>query len=233
MLLVFGIAGVMMDLNSGTDSKYYPERVAMVRRQIEARGVKDARVLEAMRKVPRHLFVPPDQIHNAYEDGPFGIGYGQTISQPYIVAYMTELLRLKPHHKVLEIGSGCGYQTAVLAELAGEVYGIEIIPELAERGAELLNRLGYRNLNIKTCDGYYGWPQKAPFESILVAAAPSTTPEPLLEQLADGGRMVIPVGESSQYLEVYWRDGNRIRKEQDIPVRFVPMTGRSEKPKGS
>jgi len=222
-----------MDMNSGADDKFYPERVAMVRRQIEARGVKDARVLEAMRKVPRHLFVPPDQIHNAYEDGPFGIGYGQTISQPYIVAYMTEILHLEPHHKVLEIGSGCGYQTAVLAELAGKVCGIEIIPELAERAALLLNRLGYANLNIKVADGYYGWPEKAPFDGILVAAAPVATPEPLLEQLADGGRMVIPVGESSQYLEVYRRDGKRLHKEQDIPVRFVPMTGRSENLSGS
>jgi protein-L-isoaspartate(D-aspartate) O-methyltransferase len=223
----------MMDLNSGVDDRYYSERVAMVRRQIEARGVRDTRVLAAMCKVPRHLFVPLDQIHNAYEDGPFGIGYGQTISQPYIVAYMTELLHLTPHHKVLEIGSGCGYQTAILAELAGEVYGIEIIPEFAERAATLLNRLGYKNLNIKVADGYYGWPQKAPFDGILVAAAPVATPEPLLEQLADGGRLVIPVGESSQYLVVYRRDGKRLHREQDIPVRFVPMTGRSENSSGS
>jgi len=222
-----------MDLNSGVDDRYYSERVAMVRRQIEARGVRDTRVLAAMCKVPRHLFVPLDQIHNAYEDGPFGIGYGQTISQPYIVAYMTELLHLTPHHKVLEIGSGCGYQTAILAELAGEVYGIEIIPEFAERAATLLNRLGYKNLNIKVADGYYGWPQKAPFDGILVAAAPVATPEPLLEQLADGGRLVIPVGESSQYLEVYTRIGKKIRREQDISVRFVPMTGRSEMPNAS
>lgn len=220
-------------MDSSLDDKYYPERVAMVRRQIEARGVNDSRVLAAMCKVPRHLFLPPDQIHNAYEDGPFGIGYGQTISQPYIVAYMTELLRLQPKHRVLEIGTGCGYQTAILAELAGEVCGIEIVPELAEQAAALLNRLGYKNLNIRVADGYYGWPEKAPFDAILAAAAPSAAPKPLLEQLAEGARLVIPVGESSQYLEVYTRIGKKIRREQDIPVRFVPMTGRSELSNGS
>lgn len=227
MLSVLGIFRAMG--NSEQSDKYYAERILMVRKQIEARGVKDLLVLEAMRKVPRHLFLPSDQRCYAYEDGPFNIGYGQTISQPFIVAYMTELLRPKPHHKVLEIGTGSGYQTAILAEIVKEVYSIEIIPELREKADSLLRELGYSNLNIRVSDGYYGWPDEAPFDCILVAAAPMATPEPLLKQLADGGRMVIPVGESSQYLDTYSRVGGRIHKEQNIPVRFVPMTGRAEK----
>jgi len=199
----------------------------MVRKQIEARGVKDSLVLQAMRKVPRHLFLPSDQQRYAYDDSPFSIGYGQTISQPFIVAYMTELLNLQKHHRVLEIGTGSGYQTAILAEIVEEVNSIEIVPELKERAESLLKELAYTNLNIRVSDGYYGWPEKGPFDGILVAAAPALAPEPLLVQLADGGRMVIPVGESSQYLEVYFRDGDQIRKEQNISVRFVPMTGKT------
>lgn len=202
----------------------------MVETQIVARGVRNPRVLAAMREVPRHLFVEADQREHAYDDGPLPIGVKQTISQPYIVALMTELLDLGPNEKVLEIGTGSGYQSAVLARVAGRVNSIEIIPELAQRSAERLKRLGYENVTVREGDGYRGWPEEAPFDGIIVTAAPERIPQPLLDQLAPGGRMVIPVGGFFQELKVFRKDANgRISEESILPVRFVPMTGEIEK----
>ncbi len=201
--------------------------VMMVREQIESRGVTDARVLAAMRKVPRHEFVPEHLVDAAYEDHPLPIGYGQTISQPYIVALMTELLRLTPAAKVLEIGTGCGYQTAVLAEIAAEVYSVEIVEPLAKESAARLQRLGYKNVHVKHADGYLGWPEHAPFDAIVVTAGADHIPPPLVEQLKTGGRMAIPVGEphgeQSLVLVEKDRDG-RISTGNVIPVLFVPLT---------
>jgi protein-L-isoaspartate(D-aspartate) O-methyltransferase len=204
-------------------------RAAMVDRQIVARGVGDARVLEVMREVPRHLFVPPDQASQAYDDHPLPIGSGQTISQPYVVAFMTEQLRLKGTEKVLEIGTGSGYQTAVLSRLAGSVFSIEIRPELASEATERLKRFGATNAVVRAADGFYGWPEEAPFDGILVTAAPETVPEPLLAQLAPGGRMVIPVGGFFQELKVIERTPEGLRERSVLPVRFVPFVGEAEK----
>jgi protein-L-isoaspartate(D-aspartate) O-methyltransferase len=205
-------------------------RARMVETQIVARGVRDARVLAAMKQVPRHLFVDAKERAQAYEDHPLPIAGNQTISQPYIVALMTELADLTPGEKVLEIGTGSGYQSAVLSRLAGEVYSIEIVPELARGSAERLRELGYGNVTVKEGDGYRGWPERAPFDAILVTAAPDRIPQPLLDQLAPGGRMVIPVGSFFQELKVLTKDRNGKITEKDIlPVRFVPMTGEIEK----
>jgi protein-L-isoaspartate(D-aspartate) O-methyltransferase len=205
-------------------------RARMVESQIVARGVRDPRVLAAMREVPRHRFVDPSQHDRAYEDHPLPIEGNQTISQPYIVALMTELLELKPGERVLEIGTGSGYQSAVLAELAGEVYSVEIIPELARSAAAKLQELGYRNVTVRAGDGYRGWIEHAPFDGIIVTAAPERIPQPLLDQLAPGGRMVIPVGGFFQELKVFRKDREGKITEKDIlPVRFVPMTGEVEK----
>lgn len=207
-------------------------RTNMVETQIAARGVRDPRVLAAMRKVPRHLFVEPAERARAYEDHPLPIAGSQTISQPYIVALMTELLALPEKARVLEIGTGSGYQSAVLGEIASEVYSIEILPELARAAAGKLAELGYTNITVREGDGYRGWPEHAPFDGIIVTAAPESIPQPLLEQLAPGGRMVIPVGGFFQELKVFTRgpDG-RITEQSIIPVRFVPMTGEVEKEK--
>ena len=205
------------------------EREAMVERQIAARGVRDARVLQAMRTVPRHLFVPPSEAAHAYEDRPLPIGGGQTISQPYIVAFMTEQLHLKGTEKVLEIGTGSGYQTAVLAQLAAKVYSIEIRPDLAASARERLAALGVSNVEIRAADGYRGWPEAAPFDGILVTAAPERIPPPLLDQLAVGGRMVIPVGGFYQELKVIERTPTGLSERSVLPVRFVPFVGEAEK----
>jgi len=207
-------------------------RTNMVETQIATRGVRDPRVLAAMRKVPRHLFVEPAERARAYEDHPLPIAGSQTISQPYIVALMTELLALPEKARVLEIGTGSGYQSAVLGEIASEVYSIEILPELARAAARKLAELGYTNVTVREGDGYRGWPEHAPFDGIIVTAAPESIPQPLLEQLAPGGRMVIPVGGFFQELKVFTRgpDG-RITEQSIIPVRFVPMTGEVEKEK--
>ena len=204
-------------------------RARMVETQIQARGVRDARVLAAMRKVPRHKFVDPSERDRAYEDHPLPIAGSQTISQPYIVALMTELLALPEKARVLEIGTGSGYQSAVLAELAAEVYSIEIVPALARSSSEKLRALGHTNVTVREGDGYRGWPEHAPFDGIIVTAAPERTPEPLLEQLAVGGRMVIPVGGFFQELKVFTKqpDGSIVEKDV-LPVRFVPMTGEVE-----
>jgi protein-L-isoaspartate(D-aspartate) O-methyltransferase len=201
-------------------------RTRMVETQIVARGVRDPRVLQVMREVPRHLFVDVAHQSEAYEDHPLPIAGNQTISQPYIVALMTELLDLQPGDRVLEIGTGSGYQSAVLSRLARDVYSIEIVPELARVSSERLRKLGFQNVTVREGDGYRGWPEHAPFDGIVVTAAPPRIPEPLLDQLAPGGRMVIPVGDFFQELKVFSKDKNGKVTEKDIlPVRFVPMTG--------
>lgn len=190
------------------------------------RGITNQAVLQAMRKVPRHEFVPANVRESAYSDSPLPIGYGQTISQPYIVAFMTEQLALSPSDRVLEIGTGSGYQAAVLAELAREVYTIEIVSELAERAAADLKRLGYTNVFVRAGDGYAGWPEKAPFDSIIVTCAPEKVPPELVKQLKEGGRMIIPVGELwTQELVLLEKRGGKLDQKAVMPVRFVPMTG--------
>ncbi len=201
------------------------ERKAMVRQQIVVRGIQDPLTLKALREVPRHLFVPPTFARSAYLDRPLPIGFGQTISQPYIVAAMTELVSPGPGRKILEIGTGSGYQAAVLAAAGAEVYSIELIPELARSGRENLRRAGYTQVKLKTADGYYGWPEAAPFAGILVTAAAEFVPPPLLEQLADGGKMVIPVGSPflTQTLLLVEKRGEEIVTTNLMPVRFVPF----------
>ena len=213
---------------AGTDS-FALRRQAMVERQIEARGIKAPTVLAAMRKVQRHRFVLPGAVSLAYEDHPLPIAAGQTISQPYIVAYMTEAAEIAPTDKVLEIGTGSGYQAAVLGEIAREVYTIEIIPELAEGARKVLAELGYTNVQVRTGNGYLGWPEKAPFDAIVVTAAPAEVPQALVDQLAVGGRMVIPVGTANQDMMIIERTPAGVIERRTIPVRFVPMTGKPER----
>ncbi len=204
-------------------------RARMVETQIVSRGVRDPRVLAAMREVPRHLFVEPSEQPRAYDDTPLPIAGNQTISQPYIVALMTELLDLSPQERVLEIGTGSGYQSAVLSKLCREVYSIEIVPELARQADARLRELGYANVTVREGDGYRGWPEHAPFDGVIVTAAPERIPQPLLEQLAPGGRMVIPVGGFFQELKLFRKDAaGRITEQAILPVRFVPMTGEVE-----
>jgi protein-L-isoaspartate(D-aspartate) O-methyltransferase len=204
------------------------EREHMVDTQIAARGVKDRRVLEAMRTVPRHEFVRETERALAYDDYPLPIGYDQTISQPYVVALMTELLAPKAQDRVLEIGTGSGYQAAVLSRLVREVYTIEIVEPLAEEAEHTLHRLGYRNVHVRAGDGYRGWPEAAPFEGIVVTAAPPRIPEPLKEQLALGGHLVVPVGNEDQELRVLTRTELGFEERVVLPVRFVPMTGEAQ-----
>ena len=204
------------------------ERDAMVREQIVARGISDPAVLDALRSVPRERFVPADARAEAYRDGPLSIGHRQTISQPYIVALMTELIQPHGSMSVLEVGTGSGYQAAVLAELVESVYTIEIVRPLGERAATLLAQLGHDNVHTRIGDGFDGWPDAAPFDAIVVTAAPAEIPQPLLDQLAVGGRLVIPLGESSQNLVVVERSADGYRRRLVTPVRFVPMTGKAE-----
>ena len=201
-------------------------RADMVARQIEDRGVRDPRTLAALRKVPRHLFVPAALVGDAYADHALPIGHDQTISQPYVVAFMTEALGLRGGETVLEVGTGSGYQAAVLAEIAAHVYTIEIVAPLADEARERLARLGYRNVEVRAGDGYQGWPDKAPFDAVIVTAAAPRIPEPLKQQLKDGGRLVIPVGDDEQELIVLTRKAGRFTEERVLPVRFVPMTGK-------
>jgi len=213
--------------NSHSDARRM--RDEMVKNQIARRGVRDERVLAAMRTVPRELFVEESDLEYAYHDGPLSIGYGQTISQPYIVAYMTEQLAIGSADRVLEIGTGSGYQTAVLAELAAEVYTIEIVEPLSLKAQELLRAQGYTNIKFRAGDGSSGWPEAAPFDAIMITAAPDRAPGRIVEQLADGGRMIVPVGNFNQYLELITRAGERIERRTLLGVRFVPMTGRAQK----
>ena len=203
--------------------RFAPERARMVQEHIEARGVRDPRVLAAMRRVPRHEFVPPALREVAYRDSPLPIGREQTISQPYIVAYMTEAAQIEPGDKVLEIGTGSGYQAAILAELAREVYTIELIPELAATAKAALDKLGYTNVRTRTGDGYAGWREAAPFDAILVTAAPDHVPPALVEQLAVGARMIIPVGRGEQEMRVITRTAAGVTEESTISVMFVPL----------
>jgi protein-L-isoaspartate(D-aspartate) O-methyltransferase len=205
--------------------RYITIREEMVRDQIVARNIQDSATLHAMRKVPRHEFVPTELIGYAYDDTPLPIGYEQTISQPYIVALMTESINPQKGQKILEVGTGSGYQAAVLAEIVDSVYTIEILPELAESAAERLKQLGYRNIKVKCGDGYAGWEETAPFDAILVTAAAEDIPQPLIEQLKDGGIMVIPVGPmlSVQSLTIVKKQGKDTRIHTILPVRFVPL----------
>jgi len=205
---------------------YIDERNNMVKTGIFGRGVKNIGVLNAMKNVKRHLFVPDNLVYYAYEDRPLPVGYGQTISQPYIVAYMTEKLELKPDYKVLEIGTGSGYQAAVLAEIVKDVYTVEIIPELAKSAKEKFKNRGYKNIHSKTADGYYGWEKYAPYDAIIVTAAAGNIPPPLLKQLKNGGKMIIPVGSTFmvQYLILLEKIDGKIVSDRLLPVRFVPLT---------
>lgn len=205
------------------DEDFAARRERMVESQLRARDITDPRVLEAMRRVPRHRFVPPAERALAYGDHPIGIGLGQTISQPYIVAYMTEALALGPDARVLEIGTGSAYQTAVLAEIAREVYSIEVVEELADGASEVLRELGYTNVHLRCGDGYGGWPEAAPFDGIIVTAAPDHIPPPLVAQLRFGARLVVPVGRGDQELLVLTRTEEGVREEQRLGVRFVPL----------
>ena len=210
----------------GHDNELYQLRMNMVETQIKKRGITDQTILDAMKKVNRHEYVQENFERLAYSDRPVPIGFGQTISQPYIVAFMSHKLNVASHHKVLEIGTGSGYQAAVLAELSDHVYTIEIIPELAKRAEKVLKKNDYDNITIRIGDGYKGWPEHAPFDRIMVTAAPKEIPEKLVEQLAPGGIMVLPVGETvmMQYLWLITKDNDgQIEKEKILPVRFVPM----------
>jgi len=201
----------------------------MVEEQLRTRGIHDPRVLRIMAAVPRHLFVPVSHAPQAYWDGPLAIGHGQMISQPYIVAFMAEALRLRGDDRVLEIGTGSGYQTAVLAQLARDVFSIEIVKPLAERAAAKLKELGYANVQVRAGDGYQGWPEHAPYDAILVSAAPDHIPQPLLDQLAVGGRMILPLGKKfSQDLMLIRRTHSGYERTPLLPVAFVPMTGEAQ-----
>ena len=208
------------------------QRQRMVERQLKARGIKDERVLAAMGKVPREEFVPPESRDASYEDGPLPIGHDQTISQPYIVAFMTEQLRLKPGDRVLEIGTGSGYQAAILADLVSEIHSVEIVEPLARDAEATLQRLGYKNVHVKIGDGYKGWPNAAAFDAIIVTCAPDKVPQPLIDQLKDGGRMVIPVGEQfAQQLYLLEKKNGQLKESVTLPVRFVPMLRETNKQK--
>ncbi len=215
----------------GAQDFYTSARQLMVTEQLQGRDIVDPAVLQAMSRVPRHEFLPESQRRLGYTDQPLFIGHGQTISQPYIVALMTQVLELKQNESVLEIGTGSGYQAAVLAELTDMVYTIEIVEPLAVRARETLERLGYDQVHVRIGDGYRGWPDHAPFDAIIVTAAPDHIPQPLIDQLAIGGRMVIPVGTYYQELMLLRKDADgTLTREKGIPVRFVPMTGEARKP---
>ena len=219
------LAFLVLSLSAHTQD-YEKARKRMVTGQIARRGIKDRNTLKAMRKVERHLFVPPMYMHMAYDDSPLSIGYGQTISQPYIVAYMTELIKPRPGDKILEIGAGSGYQAAVLAEIVDKVYTIEIIDELAKTASERLQKLGYNNVEVINGDGYYGLEEEAPFDAIIVTAASEHIPPSLIKQLKDGGKMIIPVGSPFfvQTLMLVEKKKGKISTSSLMPVRFVPFT---------
>ena len=220
-------SGISGESSNSAMEKFELQRRQMVEYQIRDRGIEDERVLAAMLQVPRHQFVDSSWMDLAYSDHPLPIGHNQTISQPYIVAYMTEAAEIATDAKVLEIGTGCGYQAAVLGEIAQEVYSIEIIPQLATRARRTLSQLGYENIEVKTGDGYQGWIEHAPYDAIIVTAAPERIPEALIDQLAINGKMVIPVGKWHQEIFVLTKTQNGTVKERTIPVRFVPMRRKS------
>lgn len=230
LCLTFLSHGAQTPESGGAEAQYAAERRRMVEGQLGGRDITDPDVLHVMGKVPRHLFVPEDERRWSYGDYPLPIGLGQTISQPYIVALMTQLAKPSKNSRALDVGTGSGYQAAVLAELVKEVYSIEILCPLADSARERLRGMGYKNVEVRCGDGYRGWPEKAPFDVILVAAAPDHVPEPLVNQLAPGGRLVIPVGRGDQELVVIEKDAKgKVRKRDALPVRFVPMTGEAEK----
>ncbi|MCJ7586155.1 MAG: protein-L-isoaspartate(D-aspartate) O-methyltransferase [Anaerolineales bacterium] len=209
-----------------TEEEYSQERKRMVVEQIASRGLRDPRLLAVMEAVPRHRFVPLDHLNWAYADGPLPIGFGQTISQPYIVAFMTDALHLIGSERVLEVGTGSGYQAAILGQLAAEVHTIEFIPELSAQAEKVLQELGFTNIHIHSGDGSLGWLEAAPYDSILVAAAAPRLPQPLMDQLAEGGRIILPVGSRGfQQLEIWERRGKKFKHEASIPVAFVPLRG--------
>src|SRR6266480_1624762 len=231
-LVAAALAATACGQKPSVPSDFAAERQRMVQQQLVARSIKDERVLAAMTKVPREEFIPADSRAASYEDGPLPIGHGQTISQPYIVAFMTEQLRLKPSDRVLEIGTGSGYQAAILAELVSEIYSVEIVKPLARAAEATLKRLGYKNVHVKIGDGYKGWPEAAPFDAIIVTCAPDKVPQPLTDQLKDGGRMVIPVGERfAQQLYLLEKKNGQLRESVTLPVRFVPMLREAKKPR--
>lgn len=237
MLIALGCASEPAPNSSGKVAQgvaaprdsFAAEREAMVEQQIRSRGIKAPAVLQAMLRVPRHRFVPASVRHLAYADHPLRIGSEQTISQPYIVAYMTEAADISARERVLEIGTGSGYQAAVLGEIAREVYTIEIIPELAEGARNILAELGYKNVHVKAGNGYLGWPEHAPFDAIVVTAAPEQIPQALVHQLAVGGRMIVPVGATVQNMTIIEKTRRGVVERKTIPVRFVPMTGKPER----
>jgi protein-L-isoaspartate(D-aspartate) O-methyltransferase len=229
-LILVAIAAAGCGQTAAPASDFTAERQRMVQQQLMPRGINDGRVLAAMAKVPREEFVPPDSREASYADGPLPIGYGQTISQPYIVAFMTEELRPKPSDRVLEIGTGSGYQAAILAELVKEVYTVEIVEPLAKNAETTLQRLGYKNVHVKVGDGYRGWPEYAPFDAITVTCAPDHVPQQLTDQLKDGGRMIIPVGgRFAQELYLLEKRNGQLKESAVLPVRFVPMVGETPK----
>ena len=216
-----------LSVDDASSQDFTRERQALVD-ELKAEGITNSDVLKAMLKVPRHEFVPLSHRHYSYQNRPLPIGHDQTISQPFIVGYMTQAASIAPGEKVLEIGTGSGYQAAVLAELASQVYTIEIIPELAEGAKSVLHKLGYRNVHVKTGNGYEGWPEHAPFDAIVVTAAPDEVPKKLVDQLAVRGKMVIPVGTTFQEMVIITRDNSGVIEHRTIPVRFVPMTGKPD-----
>jgi protein-L-isoaspartate(D-aspartate) O-methyltransferase len=218
------LAGITIPVSA--QNEYRELRSQMVESQLKGRDIRDKATLQAMEKVPRHQFVPEDLQRRAYDDSPLPIGQGQTISQPYIVAFMTQALKLQPHDKVLEIGTGSGYQAAILGQLVDSVFTIEIVPELGKAASTKLRALNYGNIEVRIGDGYHGWPSKAPFDAIMVTAGAEEIPRPLLDQLADGGLLVIPVGphRGVRQLKLIERKGNRFRERNLMAVRFVPFT---------
>jgi protein-L-isoaspartate(D-aspartate) O-methyltransferase len=231
-LIVAAIAATGCGQEAPPVSGLAAQRQHMVQHQLVTRGINDARVLAAMAKVPREEFVTPESRIASYEDGPLPIGYGQTISQPYIVAFMTEQLRPKQSDRVLEVGTGSGYQAAILADLVSEVYSIEIVEPLAKNAEATLQRLGCKNVHVKVGDGYKGWPEQAPFDAIIVTCAPDKVPQMLVDQLKDGGRMVIPVGDKfAQQLYLLEKKDGQLKQSATLPVRFVPMTSEAQKQK--
>jgi protein-L-isoaspartate(D-aspartate) O-methyltransferase len=236
IVIAVGVLGIVFGCGNGNQTMDLPnehsrqgERDWMVDTQIVGGGITDPRVVAAMRQVPRHRFIPDYESEDAYGDFPLPIGHAQTISQPYIVAYMTEALKLQPGEKVLEIGTGSGYQAAILAELGVQVFTIEIVKPLAQYARDNLSKVGYDHVLVRAGDGYQGWPEERPFDAIIITAAPDHVPSPLLEQLAVGGRLILPVGDFSQNLVLIRRTEEGYQRTELLPVRFVPMTGQAEK----